>query len=45
LTSHVSGVSSGNAKRNDALFLDNLGLWVAGQPLRNVADPKDVRAG
>ncbi|WP_397418694.1 D-2-hydroxyacid dehydrogenase [Phenylobacterium sp.] len=45
LTPHVSGVSSGNAKRNDALFLDNLGLWVAGQPLRNVADPKDVRAG
>ncbi|MFN9926950.1 MAG: NAD(P)-dependent oxidoreductase, partial [Phenylobacterium sp.] len=45
MTPHASGVSSGNAPRNDALFLENLELWVAGKPLRNVADPKDVRAG
>lgn len=42
LTPHAAGMSSGNAPRNDALFLDNLGRYLAGQPLRNVADPKDV---
>ena len=45
LTPHSSGMSSGNALRNDALFLDNLGRFVRGEPLRNVADPKDVLAG
>lgn len=45
LTPHSSGMSTGNAARNDALFLDNLRRYAAGEPLRNVADPKDVLAG
>ncbi|MBJ7410806.1 MAG: hypothetical protein JHD15_10675, partial [Phenylobacterium sp.] len=45
LTPHSSGMSSGNAQRNDALFLDNLGRFARGEPLRNAADPKDVLAG
>lgn len=45
MTPHASGVSLGNAPRNDALFLENLDLWVSGKPLRNAADPKDVKAG
>ena len=39
------GMSAGNAPRNDALFLDNLRRFVAGEPLLNEADPKDVLAG
>lgn len=42
LTPHAAGMSSGNAPRNDALFLENLGRYLTGQPLENVADPKDV---
>jgi phosphoglycerate dehydrogenase-like enzyme len=45
LTPHSSGMSAGNAPRNDALFLDNLTRFAAGQPLTNLADPKDVLAG
>lgn len=45
LTPHSSGMSAGNAVRNDALFLDNLKRFAAGEPLRNQADPKDVLAG
>lgn len=45
LTPHSSGMSSGNATRNDALFLDNLARFAGGQPLLNAADPKDVLAG
>lgn len=45
LTPHSSGMSSGNATRNDALFLENLARFVGGQPLLNAADPKDVLAG
>jgi len=45
LTPHSSGMSSGNATRNDALFLDNLARFAGGQPLLNTADPKDVLAG
>lgn len=45
LTPHASGMSAGNATRNDALFLDNLRRYVAGEPLANAADPKDVLAG
>jgi phosphoglycerate dehydrogenase-like enzyme len=45
LTPHASGMSAGNATRNDALFLDNLGRFARGEPLTNVADPKDVLAG
>jgi phosphoglycerate dehydrogenase-like enzyme len=44
LTPHASGVSEGQAARNDALFLENLGRYLAGQPLLSEADPKDVMA-
>src|SRR5690606_34296839 len=45
LTAHASGMSAGNAPRNDALFLDNLGRYARGEPLLNQADLKDVLAG
>jgi len=45
MTPHAGGLSSGNAPRNDAVFLENLALYLAGQPLKDVADPKDVLAG
>jgi len=45
LTPHAAGMSSGNAPRNDDLFVENLGRYLAGQPLDNVADPKDVLGG
>lgn len=45
MTPHAAGMSSGNAARNDGLFLENLTLYLQGQPLKNVAEPKDVLAG
>lgn len=45
LTPHSSGITAGNVPRNDALFLENLRRYLAGQPLENQADPKDVLAG
>ncbi|MDZ4373958.1 MAG: D-2-hydroxyacid dehydrogenase [Phenylobacterium sp.] len=45
LTPHASGVTDGQHVRNDQLFLENLRRYVAGEPLKNVADPKDVLAG
>jgi phosphoglycerate dehydrogenase-like enzyme len=45
LTPHSSGMSTGNASRNDSLFLDNLRRFASGEPLTNQADPKDVLAG
>jgi phosphoglycerate dehydrogenase-like enzyme len=45
LTPHSSGVTGGQDIRNAALFLDNLGRFLAGEPLLNLADPKDVLAG
>lgn len=44
LTAHASGISEGQARRNDELFLDNLRRYAAGQPLLNTAEPKDVLA-
>jgi phosphoglycerate dehydrogenase-like enzyme len=44
LTPHSSGVTDGQDTRNAALFLDNLGRFVAGRPLLNLADPKEVLA-
>jgi len=44
LTGHCSGVTGGENKRNQALFLDNLARFAGGGPLLNVADPKDVFA-
>ena len=45
LTPHSSGMSVGNAARNDALFLDNLRRFLGGQPLSNEASVADVLAG
>lgn len=45
MTPHSSGMSTGNAARNDALFLDNLARFAKGEPLANEADPRDVLAG
>ncbi|HEX7760490.1 MAG TPA: D-2-hydroxyacid dehydrogenase [Caulobacteraceae bacterium] len=45
LTPHASGITSGQWTRNETLFLDNLKRYLAGEPLLNVADPKDVLAG
>lgn len=45
LTPHASGITSGQGTRNDALFLENLGRFVRGEPLLNAADPNDVLAG
>lgn len=44
LTPHSSGVTGAQNQRNAELFLDNLERFVTGQPLLNVADPKDVLA-
>jgi glyoxylate/hydroxypyruvate reductase len=44
LTPHASGITSGQWSRNETLFLENLKLYLTGQPLLNVADPKDVLA-
>lgn len=44
LTAHASGLTGGQGARNQALFLDNLERYVAGQPLLNEADPRDVEA-
>lgn len=45
VSAHSSGATTGQSVRNDALFLDNLARFARGEPLRNVADPKDVLAG
>jgi phosphoglycerate dehydrogenase-like enzyme len=45
LTGHASGITEGQSARNDELFLQNLRRYVAGEPLLNHADPKDVLAG
>lgn len=45
LTAHASGITEGQAARNDEIFLQNLRRYVAGEPLLNRADPKDVLAG
>ena len=44
LTGHCSGITGGQDHRNQALFLDNLSRFAAGEPLLNVADPTDVLA-
>ena len=45
LTAHCSGVTGAQNERNRVLFLDNLGRYLAGKPLLNEIDPKDVMAG
>lgn len=45
LSGHVSaGFSDGNAARVEAMFLDNLARWQAGQPLRNLSQQGGVGA-
>jgi len=45
LTAHASGITGGQNRRNETLFLDNLARFLAGAPLLNQVDPKDVLAG
>lgn len=45
LTPHSSGMSLGNAARNDVLFLENLGRYLKREPLENEASAADVLAG
>jgi phosphoglycerate dehydrogenase-like enzyme len=42
VTAHSSGMTSGEAPRNQALFVDNLGRYLAGQPLLHEVDPRDL---
>jgi phosphoglycerate dehydrogenase-like enzyme len=44
ISAHTSAFGSGNARRGDELFLDNLGRYVRGETLRNVVKPADLRA-
>jgi phosphoglycerate dehydrogenase-like enzyme len=44
VTSHLSGATEGQAARNDAVFLENLGRYLAGQPLISEIAPADVLA-
>jgi phosphoglycerate dehydrogenase-like enzyme len=42
LTSHCSGIGSGVAARTDALFLENVRRYLAGEALLNEVDAKEV---
>ncbi len=44
VTAHASGVGVGQDDRNRDLFLDNLGRYLAGDPLRNEVNPDDLQA-
>lgn len=44
VTPHASGMTGGQHLRNQQLFLENLGRFLAGQSLLHEADPADVRA-
>ena len=45
LTSHCSGIGSGVAARTDALVLENIRRYLAGEPLLNEVDPREVAGG
>lgn len=45
VSAHASGVSEGQAARNDAQFLENLRRYMAGEPLVSEIRPQDVLAG
>ena len=45
LTPHSSGMSAGNAPRNDAIFIENLRRYLAGEPLEHEATADEVLAG
>ena len=42
VTGHTSGNTGGQKRRNETLFLDNLGRFVRGEPLLGEVDAKDV---
>lgn len=42
VSAHTSAFGSGTAGRGDELFLENLGKFLDGQPLRNEVDPESV---
>lgn len=42
MTAHMSNAGSGGRGRWDALFLDNLRRYAAGEPLVNEVDPADI---
>jgi phosphoglycerate dehydrogenase-like enzyme len=44
VSAHTSAFGSGNARRGDELFLDNLARYVRGEPLRNVVKAEDCGA-
>ncbi len=45
LTPHIAAATEGSRLRTDALFLDNLGRFLAGDPLRNVTDRAEFAGG
>jgi glyoxylate/hydroxypyruvate reductase len=42
LTPHASAFGSGQAARNDAIFVENLRRRLAGEPMLYEADPRDL---
>ncbi|HVN00707.1 MAG TPA: D-2-hydroxyacid dehydrogenase [Caulobacteraceae bacterium] len=42
LSPHASAYGSGQAARNDAIFVENLRRRLAGEPLLHLADPRDL---
>lgn len=44
MAAHASAFGSGQAARNDAIFVENLRRFLAGEPLLYEADPRDLAA-
>jgi phosphoglycerate dehydrogenase-like enzyme len=42
ITAHTAGLTDGTTARTDAIFLDNLGRFIAGTPLRLTVDPASL---
>ncbi|MBT9470982.1 MAG: D-2-hydroxyacid dehydrogenase [Pseudomonadota bacterium] len=45
VTPHASNRGALTGERGDALFLENLGLYLRGEPLRNRVNPADIGVG
>jgi phosphoglycerate dehydrogenase-like enzyme len=45
VTPHASNRGELTSERGDALFLENLGLYLRGKPLRNEVNPGDIGVG